>query len=90
MHILRLKFGIECSSVTLSVCMKRVFGKLSVCFSAVVMMCSSLVAEEMDKAVAVGDSAPEFELLNQRGEKVSLAQFRGKKPIVLAFSRAHW
>ena len=33
----------------------------------------------------IGDPAPEFELTNQFGESVSLASFRGKKPVVLVF-----
>ena len=34
---------------------------------------------------SVGDQAPSFTLLNQRGEKVSLVDFVGKKNIVLYF-----
>lgn len=33
----------------------------------------------------IGDLAPEFELVNQYGETVSLTEFRGKKPVVLVF-----
>ena len=33
----------------------------------------------------IGDPAPEFELINQYGETVSLSDFRGKKPVVLVF-----
>ena len=33
----------------------------------------------------IGDQAPDFELINQFGETVSLSQFRGKKPVVLVF-----
>jgi len=33
----------------------------------------------------VGDKAPEFTLPDQNGNKVSLAQFQGKKNVVLAF-----
>lgn len=36
-------------------------------------------------APAVGTMAPEFELTNQHGEKVSLASFRGKKNVVVIF-----
>lgn len=35
--------------------------------------------------VKVGDMAPDFELPSQRGEKVRLADFRGKKSVVLFF-----
>ena len=33
----------------------------------------------------IGDQAPNFELVNQFGETVSLADFKGKKPVVLVF-----
>ncbi|MFM1992726.1 MAG: hypothetical protein RL600_554 [Actinomycetota bacterium] len=36
-------------------------------------------------SLIIGDPAPEFELVNQYGETVSLADFRGKKPVVLVF-----
>ena len=36
-------------------------------------------------APAVGTMAPEFELTNQHGEKISLASFRGKKNVVVIF-----
>ena len=36
-------------------------------------------------APAVGTMAPEFELTNQHGEKVSLTSFRGKKNVVVIF-----
>ena len=33
----------------------------------------------------IGDSAPDFSLVNQFGETVTLSDFRGKKPVVLVF-----
>jgi peroxiredoxin len=36
-------------------------------------------------SISVGDKAPEFSLINQHGEEVSLASFRGLKPVVLVF-----
>ena len=36
-------------------------------------------------SVEIGDSAPDFELVNQRGEAVRLSGFRGVKPVVLVF-----
>jgi len=33
----------------------------------------------------VGDQAPDFELAGSDGKTYSLAQFRGKKPVVIAF-----
>lgn len=34
---------------------------------------------------AVGEVAPDFELINQHGEAVKLSSFRGKSPVVLVF-----
>ena len=36
-------------------------------------------------SLLIGDPAPEFSLANQFGETVSLADFKGKKPVVLVF-----
>lgn len=33
----------------------------------------------------IGQVAPEFELMNQHGEKISLASFKGEKAVVLLF-----
>ena len=33
----------------------------------------------------VGDLAPDFKLPGSTGEVVSLAEYRGKKPVILAF-----
>lgn len=35
--------------------------------------------------VEIGQAAPEFELMNQHGEKISLASFQGEKAVVLLF-----
>jgi len=35
--------------------------------------------------LTIGQAAPEFEVLNQHGEKVSLASFKGEKNVVLLF-----
>jgi cytochrome oxidase Cu insertion factor (SCO1/SenC/PrrC family) len=36
-------------------------------------------------ALKVGDKAPDFTLPSTTGEKISLSQFQGKKPVVLFF-----
>lgn len=38
--------------------------------------------------VQQGDTAPDFELLNQDGETVKLSDFRGKKVLLFAYPRA--
>ena len=36
-------------------------------------------------ALAIGTAAPDFELVNQHGEKISLSSFKGKKNVVVLF-----
>lgn len=36
-------------------------------------------------ALKVGDQAPDFTLPSTTGEKISLSQFRGQKPVALFF-----
>lgn len=38
----------------------------------------------------VGEMAPDFALEDQRGQKVTLADARGKSPVVLVFYRGYW
>lgn len=38
----------------------------------------------------VGLSAPDFSITDVTGRKISLKQLKGKKHLVLVFSRAHW
>jgi cytochrome oxidase Cu insertion factor (SCO1/SenC/PrrC family) len=40
--------------------------------------------------VAVGEVAPDFMLSDERGNKVSLSEYRGKSPVVLVFYRGYW
>jgi peroxiredoxin Q/BCP len=40
------------------------------------------------KELEIGDPAPGFELLDQRGGKVALAGFRGKKLLIYFYPRA--
>jgi peroxiredoxin len=43
-----------------------------------------------DKALKVGDKAPDFALPNVRGESVSLSDVLAKGPAVVTFYRGHW
>ena len=43
-----------------------------------------------EKALKVGDTAPDFSLPNVRGESVSLSDVLAKGPAVVAFYRGHW
>jgi hypothetical protein len=38
----------------------------------------------------VGDQAPDFTLPDAAGRPVTLADYRGKKPVVLVFYRGYW
>ena len=38
----------------------------------------------------VGEPAPDFTLPDARGRPVALAEYRGKKPVVLVFYRGYW
>src|SRR6266480_6583971 len=41
-------------------------------------------------ALRVGERPPDFTLPDAAGRQVSLADFRGKKPVVLVFYRGYW
>ncbi len=41
-------------------------------------------------AIAVGEKAPDFELKDTQGNTVRLADFAGKKPVVLSFHPLAW
>ena len=43
-----------------------------------------------DRALTVGDRAPDFSLPNVRGEAVSLSSLLNKGPVVLTFYRGNW
>jgi len=45
---------------------------------------------QAEKAVKVGDCAPDFSLENTAGEKVGLAGMLLKGPVVLTFYRGKW
>lgn len=38
----------------------------------------------------VGDPAPDFEIVDIEGHRHRVSEYRGKKQLVLVFSRAHW
>lgn len=41
-------------------------------------------------AVRVGERPPDFTLPDAAGRPVSLAELRGKKPVIIVFYRGHW
>lgn len=61
------------------------------------MIVSAFVSEKQSSSsavrtspVAVGETAPNFLLESQDGQKVSLSEARGKSPVVLVFYRGYW
>ena len=50
---------------------------------------SQLTATDLDR-VKVGARAPGFTLENEDGRRISLADFIGKRNVVLVFYRGHW
>ena len=47
-------------------------------------------AQTVAKPVKVGDAAPEFTLVDHRGNKWTLTDSRGKSPVVIVFYRGYW
>ncbi len=63
------------------------------CFSLMLTGISQAKVEAVTQRaapVAVGETAPDFTLEDQNGQKVSLSESRGKNPVVLAFYRGYW
>ncbi len=53
--------------------------------SAALVLAAPAAAQEEAEGLAVGDTAPDFSLKGSDGATYSLAQFKGEKPVVLAF-----
>lgn len=49
------------------------------------ILCARQSASDHTSTLKVGDAAPDFTLLDQNRNKVSLSDFRGKQNVVLAF-----
>ena len=47
-------------------------------------------AQTVAKPVKVGDAAPNFTLVDYRGNKVTLSDSKGKSPVLLVFYRGYW
>jgi peroxiredoxin Q/BCP len=50
-----------------------------------VLLSSVLGVASVAVAVEIGEKAPDFTLPSTMGEKVSLSQFQGKKPVLIEF-----
>ena len=47
-------------------------------------------AQTAAKPLKVGDAAPNFTLVDHRGNKVTLSDSKGKSPVVIVFYRGYW
>jgi len=65
---------------------------LVLAFSIIAVLVSSanVRAQASAKPVAIGESAPDFTLMDHNGGKVTLFDSRGKNPVVLVFYRGYW
>ena len=56
------------------------------------VFCTDLLAGEKNEKgkLKIGEEAPAFTLKDKDDKEVSLEDFRDKKRVILAFSRAHW
>ncbi len=53
--------------------------------SAALVLAAPAAAQDEEEGLTVGDAAPDFSLKGSDGETYSLAQFKGEKPVILAF-----
>lgn len=58
---------------------------ISVFMSVLVSVALLFFGADDGMALEVGDKAPDFTLPSTTGDKISLSQFRGQKPVVLFF-----
>lgn len=56
--------------------------------TAVVIL--SVSAHADTNTLSVGDMAPDFSLVNQTNGVTKLSDYRGKRNVVITFTRAHW
>ena len=63
------------------------------CFSVILTGISQARVETVPQRAApitIGETAPDFTLEDQNGRNVTLAEWRGKKSVVLVFYRGYW
>jgi cytochrome oxidase Cu insertion factor (SCO1/SenC/PrrC family) len=63
---------------------------LTLAFLVGAVVSAGVTAQTGVKPVAVGETAPDFTLVDQRGNKVRLSDSKGKSPVVLVFYRGYW
>jgi len=69
--------------------MARIF-VLAFSIIAVFVSAANVQAQASTKPVGIGDTAPDFTLVDHHGSKVTLTDSKGKSPVVLVFYRGYW
>lgn len=59
-------------------------------FLIIVALANATSAQTRTKPLTVGDTAPDFTLVDHQGQKVTLSDSKGKNPVVLVFYRGYW
>ena len=47
-------------------------------------------AQTVAKPIGIGETAPDFTLVDHRGTKVKLSDSKGQSPVVIVFYRGYW
>ena len=63
---------------------------LSLIALLVLVTAAGMLNTQRTEPVAVGETAPDFTLGDQNGNKFTLSDSRRKSPVVLVFYRASW
>ena len=65
---------------------------LAVGFLIIVAVVNATTAQTRTaaKPIGIGETAPDFALLDHHGTKVMLSDSRGESPVVLVFYRGYW
>ena len=67
--------------------MRRIF---VLTFLLIVALTNATSAQTRTKPLAVGETAPDFTLVDHQGQKIKLSDSKGKNPVVLVFYRGYW
>jgi peroxiredoxin len=59
-------------------------------FLIIVSFVNATSAQIRTKPLTVGETAPDFTLVEHHGQKVTLSDSKGKNPVVLVFYRGYW
>lgn len=69
--------------------MVRIF-VLAFSIIAVFVSAANVQAQASTKPVGIGETAPDFTLVDHHGNKVALFSSKGRNPVVLVFYRGYW